>query len=89
MLHLAFLATSPTAQAAATGDVVTDVLTRGFAILAVVVFVAVLLARISPDVVDVLLTVRSVVAAVVVVVAVAVTVFAVVAGVSALAGFGG
>ena len=85
MLHLASLATSPTAQAAAP-DVMTDVLTRGLAIVAVVVFVAVLLARISPDVVDLLITVRSVVVAVVVVAAIALAVFALTAGVGALAG---
>jgi hypothetical protein len=86
MLHLVSLATSPTAQAAAAGDVMTDVVTRGVAIVAVVVFVGVVLARISPEVVDVLLTVRSVVVAVVVVAAIAVAVFAVTVGVGALAG---
>ena len=86
MLHLASLATSPTAQAAAAPDVMTDVLTRGVAIVAVAVGVAVLLARISPDVVDVLITVRGIVVAVVVVAAIALAVFAVTVGVGALAG---
>jgi hypothetical protein len=86
MLHLASLATSPTAQAAAAPDVMTDVLTRGFAVVAVAVALAVLLARISPDVVDLLITVRSVVVAVVVVAAIALAVFAVTVGVGALAG---
>jgi hypothetical protein len=86
MLHLVSLATSPTAQAAAAPDVMTDVVTRGVAVVAVVVFVAFLLARISPDVVDVLLTVRSVVVAVVVVAAIALAVFALTVGVGALAG---
>ncbi|HVN13646.1 MAG TPA: hypothetical protein VMT69_16250 [Kineosporiaceae bacterium] len=83
MLHLVALA-----QPAAAPDAFVDGATHFVVVLAVVAFLAVLLARVSPDVVDVFLTVRSVVVAVVVVVAVAVTIFAVVEGVGSLTGFG-
>ena len=87
MLHLASLATAHPAQAAAAGDLMTDVATRGIAIVAVVAVIAVVLARISPDLIDVLVTVRSVLVAVVVLAAIAIAVFAVTVGVGALAGF--
>ena len=86
MLHFASLATAPSAQAAASGDLMTDVATRGIAIVAVVAVIAVVLARISPDVIDVLVTVRSVLVAVVVLAAIASAGFAVTVGVGALAG---